>query len=201
MGDHEQTPLATIEALLRERQKVEQWMAQLEARRSDTPDAVYQRVLADYRERAGAAHARLAASSKAVGELATALAASLATHEDTIAVAREQQSEAALRCAVGEFTPGEWESMRAESETQLAGLERSRESLQRELAVVQALVQEAVSGQGQPFPVPATAMAVGAWRSAWTHGRSRSAVRVSMDSAPWPGAGGHSTGSIRLFGR
>ena len=47
----------------------------------------------------------------------------------------------------------------------------------------------------------ATAMAVAGCRSAWTHGRSQSPTRVSMANAPWPGAGGHSTGSIRLLGR
>ena len=105
-----------VRTLVAERQRYDDWLAALEAKRSDTPVRVFERVHGDYfarrsgvieklREHVGA----LAALGDDLERRIEDLEAQLASHED-------ERAEAMLRTAVGEYDGERWETVRQEVE-------------------------------------------------------------------------------------
>ena len=99
-----QNPMDALNALMEERNRYEQWLAQLDARRGTTPPHVFNRVRGDYGERLENVLNQLAGRATELQETAGTLAervASLYADETSL---RDERAEAELRASVGEFT-------------------------------------------------------------------------------------------------
>jgi hypothetical protein len=140
-----------IEALLAERRKYEQWLAQLEARRESTPSHVFVKVHGDYEGRLAEAQKKLSSESGAVRALATELETTLAAQDRQIAERADERAEAELRAAVGEFAGKEWDKLRTKLDAAIAELSSARDGIQQELDTLRALLAEAapVSSAGE----------------------------------------------------
>ncbi len=143
MTDSQTKQIQAIQALLAERRKYEQWIAQLEARKDSTPAHVFVKVHGDYVVRLTEAQAKLSSETGAVQQLASALQSSLAEHERAVGEKKDERSEAELRASVGEYSEKEWDKLRAKLDGAVADLTGERDTFQRELETLQALLVEA----------------------------------------------------------
>jgi len=143
MTDARPKQIQDIEALLAERRKYEQWLAQLEGRKESTPSHVYVKVHRDYTARLAEAQAKLSSESGGVNALATELEAALAAQEKQIAERTDERAEAELRASVGEFAGKEWDKLRGKLDSAIADLSGERDALQRELETLRTLLSEA----------------------------------------------------------
>jgi hypothetical protein len=143
MTDARTKQVQEIEGLLAERRKYEQWLAQLEARKESTPSHVYVKVHRDYAARLEEAQQKLSSETGAVHALATELEDSLKRQEKQIAERTDERAEAELRAAVGEFAGKEWDKLRGKLDSAIAELAGERDSIQRELETLRALLNEA----------------------------------------------------------
>ncbi|MFI5231435.1 MAG: hypothetical protein ACHQSE_02870 [Gemmatimonadales bacterium] len=143
MTDARPKQIQDIEALLAERRKYEQWVAQLETRKETTPSHVYVKVHRDYTARLTEAQEKLSSESGAVNALATELEATLAKQERQITERTDERAEAELRASVGEFAGKEWDKLRGKLDSAIADLSGERDALQRELDTLRALLVEA----------------------------------------------------------
>ena len=135
--------LQDIEALLAERRKYEQWIAQLESRRAATPEHVYRKVRGDYDARLAEAQERLAAETGAVRALVADLEASRAKQDAQLGLRSDERSEAELRASVGEYGEQEWEKLRGTLDTAIAEMTQVRDATQVELDGLRTLLAEA----------------------------------------------------------
>ena len=138
-----------IHALLAERRKYEEWLAQLEARKATTPDHVFLRVQGDYAARLADAQKKLSAESGALRALAAELEKTLAAQERQIAGRADERAEAEVRAAVGEFAGKEWDKLRAKLDSAIADLSGERDATQRELDTLHALLADAESADAE----------------------------------------------------
>lgn len=143
MTDARPKQIQDIEALLAERRKYEQWLAQLETRKETTPSHVYVKVHRDYTARLTEAQEKLSSESGGVNALATELEAALAKQERQITERTDERAEAELRASVGEFAGKEWDKLRGKLDSAIADLSGERDALQRELDTLRALLSEA----------------------------------------------------------
>jgi len=158
--------LQDIEALLAERRKYEQWIAQLESRKATTPEHVYRKVRTDYDARLGEAQARLAAETDAVQALVSNLESARAAQDEKLGAKSDERSEAELRASVGEFGEKEWDKLRAKLDGAIADMTRERDATQKELDNLRALLAEAAASAASegalaapPTPTPEAAVA------------------------------------------
>jgi hypothetical protein len=154
--------LQDIEALLAERRKYEQWIAQLEGRRATTPDHVYRKVRADYDVRLGEAQGRLAAETDAVRALVDDLESRRAAQDAKIGARTDERSEAELRASVGEYSEKEWDKLRAKLDSAIGELAGERDATQKELDALRSLLAEAAASASaleEAPPAPAIAEA------------------------------------------
>lgn len=151
MTDARTKQISEIEGLLAERRKYEQWLAQLESRKESTPSHVFVKVHRDYETRLSEAQQKLSSESGAVNALAMELEEALARHEKQISERADERAEAELRAAVGEFAGKEWDKLRGKLDGAIADLTGERDSVQRELDTLRALLSEAEpSSNGEP---------------------------------------------------
>jgi hypothetical protein len=151
MTDARPKQIQEIEGLVAERRKYEQWLAQLDARKESTPSHVFAKVHRDYTARFTEAQQKLSSESGAVHALAAELEESLARQERQIAERTDERAEADLRASVGEYAGKEWEKLRGKLDSAIAGLAGERDSVQRELDTLRALLSEAEpSEDGEP---------------------------------------------------
>ena len=156
MTDARPKQIQDIEALLAERRKYEQWIAQLETRKESTPSHVFVKVHRDYSARLTEAQEKLSSESGAVNSLAAELEVALTAQERQIAERADERAEAELRASVGEFAGKEWDKLRGKLDSAIADLSGERDALQRELETLRALLSEAepsASGAGAPGDV------------------------------------------------
>ena len=95
-----------LNALLEERGRYEKWIAQLTAKREQTPPHVYERVRADYVTRLETVMGQLRSHSDGLQASASSLeqrASTLATDEQQ---RRDARAEIELRAMVGEYSDG-----------------------------------------------------------------------------------------------
>jgi hypothetical protein len=140
-----------IEALLAERRKYEQWLAQLESKRASTPAHVYAKVHGDYEVRLAEAQKALSAETGAVQALVATLQESLATQEGLMGAKSDERAEAELRAAVGEYGDAEWKTLSDSLDEAIDGFAAERDRLRAELETLEALLAEAA-----PTPPKAT---------------------------------------------
>ena len=110
----------SVDALLEERARYEQWLARLDEAGRNAAEGVRARIRQDYRDRLDRVLRDLREHGETIrGEL-TRHRAEQAELEARQTSARERLSEAELRHAVGEFGPEEWQRISDEASHQLA---------------------------------------------------------------------------------
>ncbi|HET6761096.1 MAG TPA: hypothetical protein VFH13_03305 [Gemmatimonadaceae bacterium] len=133
MAEKEPVSLDALNGLLKERQRYEEWLAALEAKRSSTSDSVYQRVQADYQARLREVSGKLAERAGELRENIDALTEKLeeTTRQET--QQREARQEAELRAAVGEYTDKQWKEIGGAWDKELSRLVKEKNSLDAQL--------------------------------------------------------------------
>ncbi|SRR6266542_1444460 len=192
MKDKQATSLEALNGLLTERKRYEEWLAALETRRSNTSDAVYQKVRSDYEKRLKDVSDRL--TSRA-GELRAGIASLTAKLQD---IAREElaqheaRQEAELRAAVGEYGAEEWQTVKQNSEKQLARVARDRTATETQLADLNRVYAMSTGNA----PVSATAVPAAAAPASPAAARPDAPAPVAprkaqkSSSAGWPSRDG-----------
>jgi len=134
MAEKEPVSLDALNGLLKERQRYEEWLAALEAKRATTSESVYQRVQADYQTRFREVSSKLAERAGDLRESIDALTLKLedVTHQET--QQREARQEAELRAAVGEYTDKQWKEIGGAWDKELSRLGKEKSALDAQLA-------------------------------------------------------------------
>lgn len=148
------TPATSVDALLEERARYEQWLARLDEAGRNADEGVRARIRQDYRERLDRVLNDLREHTETIRTELNRHRAEQRELESRQTATRERLAEAELRHAVGEFGPDEWQRISDEASHQLAdvgsGLARVVEEISR-LAEVEQLIHR------QPAAAPASA--------------------------------------------
>ena len=133
MAEKEPVSLDALNGLLKERQRYEEWLAALEAKRASTSESVYQRVQADYQTRLREVSGKLAERAGELRENIDALTLKLEdiTRQET--QQREARQEAELRAAVGEYTDKQWKEIGGAWDKELSRLGKEKGALDAQL--------------------------------------------------------------------
>jgi hypothetical protein len=123
-----------IVALVKERRKYADWIAALDAKKDQTPPAVYSKVRLDYDTRLQAAIEKLESHRDALAEEQAALQRKLEGVEGQIEHHQEQRAETELRAQIGELRAAALTEALRESDTELERLEDKRDALEADLA-------------------------------------------------------------------
>src|SRR6185436_10884982 len=134
MAEKEPVSLDALNGLLKERQRYEEWLAALEAKRATTSESVYQRVQADYQTRLREVSSKLAERAGELRENIDALTLKLEdiTRQET--QQREARQEAELRAAVGEYTDKQWKEIGGAWDKELARLVKDKSAVDLQLS-------------------------------------------------------------------
>src|SRR6476620_7005744 len=133
-----------LNALMEERGRYEQWLAQLDARKGTTPPHVFDRVRGDYNDRLTKVLDQLAGRATELQETASTLAervASLYADETTL---RDERAEAELRAMVGEFSLDHARDVMQRCDEAISSLGSERAQVGAELGRVQEILAVAV---------------------------------------------------------
>lgn len=125
---------------MEERQKYEEWLDDLEAKKDSTPPKVFERVRQDYLTRLQEVMEKLSEHTSLLEEHGRTLAAKLRELEMAEESITEQQAEAALRKQVGEITPAEWESSSKKAQKELNKIRENQEEISEELERIRDLL-------------------------------------------------------------
>ncbi len=148
---------ATIEALLEERSKYEEWILRLDTSGDKASPAVRQRVRGDYEARLESVMEQLRARGNAIAEELERQHASQAELDRERRSAEEALAEAEVRHTVGEYTEDEWRRLNEQSRK---GIEQLRTRLRAigaeitRLTEVQALIVAPRGGAAAPPSPP-----------------------------------------------
>jgi len=132
-----------VRALVAERQRYDDWLAALEAKRTETPVRVYERVHADYEARRTQVVEQLQSHVDALATLGNDLERQLDTLDAQLATLEDERAEAMLRNMVGEFDSERWEAVRIEVEGKMEALGTERSGLLTQFDDVRTLLASA----------------------------------------------------------
>jgi Chromosome segregation ATPases len=155
MREKQAASLETLNGLLAERERYEQWLAALENRRASTSDAVYQKVRGDYETRLREVSERIASRADELRSSIDSLGEKLRELAQQETFQREAAQEAELRAAVGEYSEDEWTRIKQESEKELGRIAKDRTTSETRLAELNRIV--AISAGQAPAPAPVSA--------------------------------------------
>jgi hypothetical protein len=144
-----------VRALVAERQRYDDWLSALEAKRADTPLRVFERVHGDYLARRGEVLAQLQAHVGGLATLGSDLEQRLSELEGRLATHEEELAEGMLRNLVGEYDNERWETVRQEVEAKIATLGEERSVLVAEVDDVRSLLSSARVEPADMFEEPA----------------------------------------------
>ncbi|MGH7652310.1 MAG: hypothetical protein ACREMS_10785 [Gemmatimonadaceae bacterium] len=133
MAEREPVSLDALNGLLRERQRYEEWLAALEAKRASTSDSVYQRVRSDYQTRLREVSGKLAERAGELRENIDLLSARLEEISQQETQQREARQEAELRAAVGEYTDKQWKEIGGAWDKELGRLAKEKSAVDGQL--------------------------------------------------------------------
>ncbi len=142
-----------VRSLVAERQRYDDWLAALDARKAETPERVYARVRGDYDARRGEVLAKLAEHVAELEMLSSSLQQQRTELSAQLDALEEQRVEAMIRNAVGEYDNDKWEALRTDVEGQITKLTDDRSLVQMELDEIHALLEHA-RPTGEPTPEP-----------------------------------------------
>jgi hypothetical protein len=148
----------TIEALLEQRAQYEQWLAKLDSAANKAPEAVRQKVRADYEVRLRGVIERLRGHSATIAEELQRHQSEQSDLDAQRRSAEEELAEAEVRHTVGEFGDDEWRRISEESDRRLGGLRDQLKVVGGEIARL-AEVQRLIAAPVKPAPAPAPAPA------------------------------------------
>ena len=129
MTSSEQNSMNVLNALMEERNRYEQWLAQLEARKGTTPPHVFERVRGDYGARLNGVLDQLAGRATELQATAGTLAERVAALYADETSLRDERAEAELRAAVGEFTLDHAREVMQRCDERIAALGAERASV------------------------------------------------------------------------
>ena len=144
--------LEAVTKLLTERQKYDQWLRELEAKKDSTPEKVYERVRADYSERLEEVSNALREHTSSMQEHARNLMVRLKELEVSEEELVEEQSENELRAQVGELSAGEWETGKKKAQRLLVKFKEDQELIAGDLNRLRELISGA-AGEAASTPV------------------------------------------------
>jgi TolA-binding protein len=133
MAEKEPVSLDALNGLLKERQRYEEWLAALAAKRASTSASVYERVQADYQTRLREVSSKLAERAGELRENIDALTMKLEEVSQQETQQREARQEAELRAAVGEYTDKQWKEIGGAWDKELARLVKEKNALDAQL--------------------------------------------------------------------
>jgi hypothetical protein len=139
-----------VRTLVAERQRYDDWLAALEAKRTETPVRVYERVHADYEARRSQVVEQLQSHVDSLATLGNDLERQLDALDAQLATLEDERAEAMLRNMVGEFDSERWEAVRIEVESKMEALGTERSALLTQFDDVRTLLASArVEQQGE----------------------------------------------------
>jgi hypothetical protein len=138
--------LENVAALMLERQRIESWLATLEARKASTPDHVYQRVRGDYSTRLKAITDQLLARHTTLKTHVDQLQARLTQFETEAQRLKDERAESELRMQVGELSVADWNTKARECDEGVAKLTEAQAQARGALAQAREILAM-VSGQ------------------------------------------------------
>ena len=147
----------SIEGLLEQRTRFEQWLAKLDGTGDKAPAAVRQKVRSDYEARLRGVIERLRGHSATIAQELERHQASRSDLDGRRRGEEEELAEAEVRYAVGEYGEEEWARIRDESERRLGSLRDELKSVGSEitrLAEVQSLIAAPTKKPEPPPPAP-----------------------------------------------
>jgi chromosome segregation ATPase len=145
-----------VRSLVAERQRYDDWLAALDARRAETPERVFERVRGDYAARRGEVLTRLAEHVAELEMLSGTLQQQRGELSTQLDALEDQRVEAMIRNAVGEYDNDKWEALRQDVEGQITKLTDDRALVQMELDEIHALLEHArPQAVAAPEPEPA----------------------------------------------
>jgi hypothetical protein len=143
----------SIESLLEQRAQYEQWLAKLDTASEKAPQAVRQKVRADYEVRLRGVIERLRGHSATIAEELQRHQTNQSELDAQRRRAEEELAEAEVRHAVGEFGDDEWLRMSEESDGRLNGLRDQLKTVGGEIARL-VEVQTLITAPVKPAPPP-----------------------------------------------
>ena len=179
-----------LNALMEERNRYEQWLAQLDARRNTTPTHVFARVRADYDSRLTKVLDQLAGRATELQSTASTLAEKVAALYADESTLRDERAEAELRAMVGEFSLDHARDAMQRCDEAISSLGAERAQVGAELGRVQEILAVAVRPptppQGEEPVIPIEALAPA--RAAAPPAASPAPVRQAARPTPQPQA-------------
>ena len=142
--------------LLLERQRYEQWISSLDAKRAITPPSVFERVRADYERRLKEVIAQISGRTADVQSMIAALTEKLGRLQTDETALRDERYEAELRSAVGEYTPDQWKEVVKASDDKIARVAAERAGVSADLA----RLHQVLSLAGTTGSAPGTATTI-----------------------------------------
>lgn len=147
----------SIESLLEQRARFEQWLTKLDSTADKAPPAVRQKVRADYEVRLRGVIEHLRGHAATIADELHRHQAAQGDLDSQRRSAEEQLSEAEVRYTVGEFGDDEWRRISEESERTLNGLRDQLKTVGKEisrLVEVQGLISSPPKPAEPPPPPP-----------------------------------------------
>ena len=133
MTNSSDNPMDAVTGLMLERQRYEDWLAMLEAKRAVTPPHVFDRVHGDYTARLDAVTEQLKGRTSELKEAIGVLTARLKQAQTRERELTDERHEAELRAAVGEISPQEWEERSGRSDAEINRLAADRKAASEEI--------------------------------------------------------------------
>jgi hypothetical protein len=143
----------SIEALLEQRAQFEQWLAKLDSAAEKAPQAVRQKVRADYEVRLRGVIDRLRSHAATIADELHRHQAAQGDLDAQRRNAEEELAEAEVRHTVGEFGDDEWRRISEESDGRLNGLRDQLKTVGKEIARL-AEVQSLIAAPTRPPDIP-----------------------------------------------
>ncbi|HSA55754.1 MAG TPA: Ran-binding zinc finger domain-containing protein [Gemmatimonadaceae bacterium] len=134
------TSMDALSALLEERRRYETWIAQLDARRTETPGHVFDKVRADYDHRLRGVTDQLRARAAEVESSCENLAERVNALQAEENARRDERAEAEIRSAVGEYHPEHAREMLARCDEEIGRIASERTTLAGELTRMQEIL-------------------------------------------------------------
>lgn len=134
MTKEAQPGLENVSALMLERQRIESWLATLEARRGSTPDHVYQRVHGDYSARLKTITDQLIARNAVLKTHVEQLTQKLAQYDADAQRFRDVRAESEVRMQVGELSVTDWNAKARECDEGVAKIAELQTAARASLA-------------------------------------------------------------------
>src|SRR5687767_969014 len=157
MSEKEPVSLDALNGLLKERQRYEEWLAALEAKRATTSESVYERVHADYETRLRDVSGKLASRAGELRETIDALTARLEELTRQELQQREARQEAELRAAVGEYTQKQWKEIGGAWDNELARLTKDKNALEAQVNELNRIFTLTMKERAQTAGTPGAA--------------------------------------------